>query len=178
MSRASTSPFWKNSESGASRNGGKPREIALKRFHSGNEPERSRPNERSAQCTHGHWLVDDGAGRHADLATSLVDAIEIMGRPRHQNPLAVRKSGRSGKVEIHSVPVGKVHVTDDDIGRRGILDGSLDKGTTLAEGPAIHDLVAAALKILANLASKIRVVLDQKYTHTHPDASSNLPVSR
>lgn len=38
--------------------------------------------------------------------------------------------------------------------------------------------MATALEILANLIPKFRFVLDQKYTHTHPDVSSDIvPVS-
>lgn len=106
------------------------------------------------------------------MGASLDDPVEIMGS-RHQNPLAARQSGRGGKVEIHAVPVGQVDIADDDIGRRRVCDVSLDKVAALAERPAIRDFVATALKILANLTPKIRVVLDQKYSHTHPDASGN-----
>lgn len=107
------------------------------------------------------------------MATNLVEPIEIVGT-RHQNPLAVRQSGRRGNEEIHAVPIGKIHVADDDFRRRRLGDRSLDKGNAVAKRPAIRDLMATALEILANFTPKIRVVLDQKYTHTHPDASSNI----
>lgn len=66
------------------------------------------------------------------MTTNLVDPIEIVGT-RHQNPLAVRQSGRRGNVEIHAVPVGKIHVADDDFRGRRLGDGPLNKGNAVAE---------------------------------------------
>ena len=66
------------------------------------------------------------------MATNLVDPIEIVGT-RHQNPLAVRQSGRCCNVEIHAVPVGKIHVADDDFRGRQLGDWPLDKGNAVAK---------------------------------------------
>ncbi len=66
------------------------------------------------------------------MATNPVDPIEIVGT-RHQNPLAVRQSGRRGNVEIHAVPIGKIHVADDDFRGWRLADRPLDKRNAVAE---------------------------------------------
>lgn len=76
---------------------------------------------------------------------------------------------RSGScIKIDAVAVRQVHIADDRFGSDIASSKASDSRAGIVERPARGDVMATALKVLANFRPEILVILDKKYPHSHP----------
>ncbi len=130
-------------------------------------PSQSHPIEGTVQNAERHRLLDDGAAWQTFPGTQPVDPRRIV-RARHQNPAASGEVFGRGCIEINAIAVGQVHVADDRFGSSVASGKAADSRAGIVERPTRRDVMATALKVLANFRPEILVILDKKDPHSHP----------